>query len=165
MGYYVPADRVTRNGRGSSLRSAGSIVGGLFKGFRETLFHLFTRPVTMHYPEERPKLSSRYRGYPKLIKEIDGTERCVACKLCEVVCPPRAIFIQPGELPDDPKERYPTRFEIHMGRCIVCGYCAEACPEDAIEMSYDFELATPSLDSLIYRKEFLVREPLEREKR
>ena len=133
------------------------ILPELIKGYSVTLREFFTRPSTMKYPEEKWKMPPRFRGYPKLVPNPDGTERCVACGLCAVVCPPLAIQLQADET-DRVKERYPVAFEIHMGRCINCGFCEEACPVDAIRMSSTYELNTPQLDSLIYSKQILLKD-------
>jgi len=127
------------------------------KGYAVTLKTFATKPTTMQYPEERWKMARRYRGYPKLVMDDKGEEKCVACGLCAVVCPPNAIELQPGET-DRVKERHPVDFKIHMGRCINCGYCEEACPKAAIEMSKMHELNTTSLDEMIYSKEVLLRD-------
>ena len=105
----------------------------VIRGLWITLKHIFRRKVTLHFPEQKWPFPFGYRGYPKLVMGDNGIEKCVACKLCEVVCPPAAITIQMGEYPDqDRRERIPAEFVIDMGRCIVCGLCEEACPVDAI---------------------------------
>jgi NADH-quinone oxidoreductase subunit I len=129
----------------------------LVKGYGVTLHQFFSKPFTMQYPEERWKMATRFRGYPKLVMDDQGKEKCVACGLCAVVCPPNAIELQPGET-DRVKERYPVTFKIHMGRCINCGYCEEACPKAAIEMSKMYELNVTSLDDLIFSKEVLLQD-------
>lgn len=133
------------------------IVPELVKGYAVTLKNLVARKSTLSYPEERWKMSERFRGYPKLVQDEDGEEKCVACGLCAVVCPPNAIELQPSET-DKVKERHPVSFEIHMGRCINCGYCEEACPKLAIEMSKMYELNTTNLDDMIYSKEVLLQD-------
>jgi NADH-quinone oxidoreductase subunit I len=133
------------------------ILPELIKGYAVTLREFFTRPTTMKYPEEKWTVAPRFRGYPKLVPNPDGGERCVACGLCAVVCPPQAIQLQAAET-DAAKERYPVSFEIHMGRCINCGFCEEACPVDAIRMSAKYELNGPELDGLIYRKTVLLKD-------
>lgn len=129
----------------------------IMKGYAVTLRNLASKPSTMQYPEERWKMATRYRGYPKLVMDQTGDAKCVACGLCAVVCPPNAIELQAGET-DRAKERHPVDFKIHMGRCINCGYCEEACPKAAIEMSKMYELNTTSLDDMIYSKEVLLQD-------
>jgi NADH-quinone oxidoreductase chain I len=133
------------------------IFPALMKGYAVTLKTFASKPSTMQYPEERWKMATRYRGYPKLVMDEQGEAKCVACGLCAVVCPPNAIELQAGET-DRAKERIPVDFKIHMGRCINCGYCEEACPKSAIEMSKMHELNTTSLDDMIFSKEVLLRD-------
>ena len=95
----------------------------------------------MEYPEERWEVKDNYRGAPVLVKDDEGRPKCVACSLCEYVCPPKAIYIVPGELePGNVVERGPAVFNINMLRCIFCGLCEEACPEEAIFMSKEYAL-------------------------
>ena len=149
---------MTEAGAGKARQPGGRLVlPDIVKGYGVTLREFFTKPSTMQYPEEKWSLPPRFRGYPKLVANPDGSERCVACGLCAVVCPPLAIQLQADET-DRQKERYPIQFEIHMGRCINCGFCEEACPVDAIRMSAKYELNGPSLDSLIYSKSLLLKD-------
>jgi NADH-quinone oxidoreductase subunit I len=127
------------------------------KGLSLTLRHFFRKKVTLQFPEEKWELPVGYRGYPKLNLGENGIEKCVACKLCEVVCPPSAITIRIGEYPDpNVRERVPAEFEIDMGRCIVCGLCEEACPVDAIRMSDLHVLSSGSRGELIFKKTLLL---------
>lgn len=104
--------------------------------------------VTMQYPEHRwdNNLPEHYRGAPALVRGEDGRERCVSCQLCEFICPPRAITIKPGALPEgaanQKPEKAPIEFEIDMLRCIYCGMCQEVCPEQAIFLTKEY-LITP----------------------
>ncbi len=115
----------------------------ILAGLRITLGHLVRMlrgktHVVMQYPEEKwdSHLPEYYRGAPALVSDEYGRTRCVACQLCEFICPPRAIRIKPDEIPrDDPfakVEKYPAEFQIDMLRCIYCGLCQEVCPEQAI---------------------------------
>lgn len=126
-------------------------------GLSITLRHMFRKKVTVQFPEQRWKFPFRYRGYPELITGDNGIEKCVACKLCEVVCPPAAITIKIGEYANqDQRERVPAEFEIDMGRCIVCGMCEEACPVDAIRMSNTHIMSSASRDGVKFKKTLLL---------
>ena len=89
---------------------------------------------TISYPEEKPVYPPGYRSMHRLVPREDGKPRCVACYLCATICPAQCIYIEAGEYPDDPIEKFPLRFEIDELRCVVCGLCVEACPKDAIRM-------------------------------
>ena len=131
----------------------------MLKGLLIVFKHLFKRPVTIRYPEEKRKLPARSRGRHYLTKWEDGLERCVGCELCAIVCPAQAIYVKPAEnKPDDIHshgERYASDFQINMIRCIYCGYCEEACPTGAIILSNEFTLVGSTRESLIYTKEQL----------
>jgi NADH-quinone oxidoreductase subunit I len=105
-------------------------LGELFAGLRVTLRNLFRRKVTIQYPEEKTPVSPRYRGLHALRRYPNGEERCIACKLCEAVCPALAITIDSDVAPDG--TRRTTRYDIDLFKCIYCGFCEEACPVDAI---------------------------------
>ena len=129
----------------------------IVKGLGITLRNMFRKPVVHSYPEERWPVPPGYRGLPRLVMGEDGIERCVACKLCEVVCPPEAITIVIGEFRDQAmRERVPEAFDIDMGRCINCGYCEEACPKEAIVMSDLFEIAGFTREQLVFDKAMLL---------
>jgi NADH-quinone oxidoreductase subunit I len=118
--------------------------------------------VVMQYPEERwdKNMPEHYRGAPTLVTDEHGRERCVACQLCEFICPPRAIRITPGELPSTDKfakvEKYPKEFEIDMIRCIYCGLCEEVCPEQAIFLRKDYAITGLTRDEMVHDKEKLL---------
>ena len=137
------------------MRRILSMLAGLFI----VLKHLFRKPVTIRYPEEKPKLPKRSRGKHYLTKWDDGLERCVGCELCAIVCPPQAIYVKPrANLPEDPHshgERYAEDFQINMLRCIYCGLCEEACPTGAIILGNQFELSGYTRESLIFTKKEL----------
>ncbi len=135
-------------------------------GLRITLGHLLKiltgkKKVTMQYPEEKwdSHLPEHYRGAPTLVTDEHGRERCVACQLCEFICPPRAIKITPAELPEESKwakvEKYPGEFEIDMIRCIYCGLCEEVCPEQAIFLRKDYAITGLSRAEMVHDKEQL----------
>ncbi len=109
----------------------------LLKGLSVTLRNLFVRKVTVFYPEEKTPQSPRFRGLHALRRYPNGTERCIACKLCEAVCPAAAITIESDVAPDG--TRRTTRYDIDLFKCIYCGFCEEACPVDAIVETRIFE--------------------------
>ena len=109
----------------------------LFKGLAVTGKYLFKPKITVRYPEEKTPISFRFRGHHALRRYENGEERCIACKLCEAVCPANAITIESEEREDG--TRRTTRYDIDMFKCIYCGYCEEACPVDAIVESRVFE--------------------------
>jgi len=127
----------------------------ILRGLRLTLSHIFRPKVTMEYPEERWDLPPNFRGAPALVKDQDGREKCVACFLCQEVCPPQAITIVGGELQGSNVEKFPTSFDIDMLRCIYCGFCEDVCPEEAIFLTKTFELAGYSREEMIFHKEKL----------
>lgn len=109
----------------------------LMKGMSVTGKYLFDRKFTIQYPEEKTPISPRFRGHHALRRYPNGEERCIACKLCEAVCPALAITIELEERPDG--TRRTTRYDIDMFKCIYCGFCEEACPVDAIVETNIFE--------------------------
>ncbi|MCI0656024.1 MAG: NADH-quinone oxidoreductase subunit I [Acidobacteria bacterium] len=130
---------------------------GILKGMWLTLKHMFRPKVTLRYPEEKWQVPEYYRGLPVLVADQDGRTKCVACFLCQWVCPPRAITIQAQELASNNVEKGPREFEINMLRCIMCGYCEEVCPEEAIFMSKHYELTGKSRQELIFNKDQLLK--------
>lgn len=111
---------------------------------------------TVYYPEERVELPPAYRGRPVLVMREDGQERCVACGLCEKICPAKAISMVGGERENG--ERYPVSYLLDMSRCVYCGYCEEVCPKEAIVMSPEYEgLAEYDRSRMRYSKEALLR--------
>ncbi|HPE60133.1 MAG TPA: NADH-quinone oxidoreductase subunit NuoI [Thiolinea sp.] len=109
----------------------------LRKGMAVTGRYFFRRKVTVQYPEQKTPISPRFRGHHALRRYPNGEERCIACKLCEAVCPALAIKIELQERPDG--TRRTTRYDIDMFKCIYCGFCEEACPVDAIVETDIFE--------------------------
>ena len=128
-------------------------------GMRTTLKHLFRKAETLEYPEQRPSIPPHYRGVPTLVKDPHGREKCVSCQLCEFVCPPKAIRITPGAVPEgqgrDHVEKAPQAFDIDMLRCIYCGLCEEVCPEEAIFLQNQFSMSGLSRAEMVNRKERL----------
>ena len=126
----------------------------LVEGFSVTWKKMFSKPVTIQYPEQKPVMLERYRGRIILTRDPSGEERCVACYLCSSSCPVDCITIQAAERDDG--RRYPEAFRINFDRCIFCGLCAEACPTLALQMSGDFEMAETDSRRLIYEKDRLL---------
>ena len=116
--------------------------------------HLFKKPVTVQYPDEKPVLPARWRGRIVLTRDPDGEERCVGCYLCSAVCPVDCIALQSTQ--DSNGRRYPEFFRINFSRCIFCGFCEDACPTYAIQLIPDFELAEYNRQNLVYEKEHLL---------
>jgi len=112
--------------------------------------------ITVYYPDEKVTLPAAYRGRPVLVARDNGTEKCVACGLCEKICPASAITIIAEER--ESGERYPASYTLDMSRCVYCGYCEEVCPKEAIVMSAEYEgLAKRDRNNLRYSKEMLLR--------
>ena len=141
------------------LARAKEVVGSLmlwelFQGLRLTGRHLFARKITVQFPEEKTPQSPRFRGLHALRRYPNGEERCIACKLCEAVCPALAITIEAE--PREDGSRRTTRYDIDMTKCIYCGLCEEACPVDAIVEGPNFEFATETREELMYDKQKLL---------
>ena len=126
----------------------------LLKGMILTFKYIFKAKVTINYPHEKGPLSPRFRGEHALRRYPNGEERCIACKLCEAVCPAQAITIESTIRSDG--SRKTTRYDIDMLKCIYCGLCEESCPVDAIVQGPNFEFATETREELYYDKEKLL---------
>ena len=137
-------------------RTARSIfLWELVKGFGLALRYFFAPKATLNYPFEKGALSPRFRGQHALRRYPNGEERCIACKLCEAICPAQAITIEAGPRRNDGTRRT-TRYDIDMVKCIYCGLCQEACPVDAVVEGPNFEFSTETREELYYDKERLL---------
>jgi NADH-quinone oxidoreductase subunit I len=126
----------------------------LLKGLSVTGRYALARKITVRYPEERTPQSFRFRGLHALRRYANGEERCIACKLCEALCPAMAISIESGERDDG--SRRTTRYDIDLNKCIFCGFCEQACPVDAIVMTRVFECVGECQSDLYYTKPMLL---------
>jgi NADH-quinone oxidoreductase subunit I len=126
----------------------------LLKGMRLTGSRLFSRKITVQYPEEKTPQSNRFRGLHALRRYPNGEERCIACKLCEAVCPALAITIEAEERADG--TRRTTRYDIDLFKCIYCGFCEESCPVDSIVETRVFEYSFENRGENIMTKEMLL---------
>ncbi len=126
----------------------------LLKGLVVTGRHLFVSKVTIQYPEEKTPQSPRFRGLHALRRYASGEERCIACKLCEAVCPACCITIESEERADG--TRRTTRYDIDLFKCVYCGFCEEACPVDAIVLTRNFEFHFEDRSSYIIAKDKLL---------
>ena len=124
-------------------------------GFFLAMRYFFKPKATLNYPFEKGPVSPRFRGEHALRRYPNGEERCIACKLCEAICPAQAITIEAGPRRNDGTRRT-TRYDIDMTKCIYCGLCQEACPVDAIVEGPNFEFATETREELMYDKEKLL---------
>ena len=126
----------------------------LLKGMTVTGKYLFKPKITVHYPEEKTPQSPRFRGLHALRRYPNGEERCIACKLCEAVCPALAITIDSEQRADG--TRRTTRYDIDLSKCIFCGFCEESCPVDSIVETRILEYHGENRGDLIYTKEMLL---------
>jgi NADH-quinone oxidoreductase subunit I len=168
------AIEVKRSPAPGALRSAWRAFRETARGLKTTFGRIAEGPVTMQYPEEKTPVYPRFRGRHKLHRFEDipqhgaqaGLEKCVGCSLCAAACPADCIRVVAAEnTPENrvsPGERYAAVYEINLSRCIFCGYCEVACPFDAITMGHDYELSSYDRSDLIFTKEMLLAESLER---
>ena len=141
--------------------------GETLRGLKTTFARIVEGPVTIQYPEEKTPVYPRFRGRHKLHRfEDTGLEKCVGCSLCAAACPADCIRVVAAENTPENRvsagERYAAVYEINLSRCIFCGYCEVACPFDAITMGHDYELSDYTRSDLIFTKEMLLAEPIER---
>jgi NADH-quinone oxidoreductase subunit I len=161
---------VKRTPAPGAVRSAWRAFRETTRGLRTTAGRVVEGPVTVQYPEEKTPVYPRFRGRHKLHRFEEGPDRglekCVGCSLCAAACPADCIRVVAAENTPDNRvsagERYAAVYEINMSRCIFCGYCEVACPFDAITMGHDYELSDYTRSDLIFTKEMLLAEPVER---
>ncbi|MFN4147920.1 MAG: NADH-quinone oxidoreductase subunit NuoI [Rhodocyclaceae bacterium] len=132
----------------------GFLLKDFLAGMALTGRYLFARKITVQYPDERTPQSFRFRGLHALRRYPNGEERCIACKLCEAICPAMAITIEAAEREDG--SRRTTRYDIDLTKCIFCGFCEEACPVDAIVETHIFEYHGETRGDLYYTKQMLL---------
>jgi len=147
---------VAHQGAGFSLKDflSSFLLVELFKGLRITGKYFFARKITVQFPEEKTPLSPRFRGLHALRRYPNGEERCIACKLCEAVCPALAITIESDQRADG--TRRTTRYDIDLTKCIFCGFCEESCPVDSIVETHILEYHGEKRGDLYYTKEMLL---------
>jgi len=132
----------------------GLLLWELLKGLQLTGKYLFKRKITVQYPEEKTPMSPRFRGLHALRRYPNGEERCIACKLCEAVCPAVAITIDSEQRADG--TRRTTRYDIDLTKCIFCGFCEESCPVDSIVETHVFEYHGEKKGDLLMNKQRLL---------
>ncbi|KAL7620068.1 ndufs8, ubiquinone oxidoreductase 23 kd subunit [Parahypoxylon ruwenzoriense] len=155
-GFRVPQPKRWDENTETTLDHAGKyfLLTEMIRGMYVALEQFFRPPYTIYYPFEKGPISPRFRGEHALRRYPSGEERCIACKLCEAICPAQAITIEAEERADG--SRRTTRYDIDMTKCIYCGFCQESCPVDAIVESPNAEYATETREELLYNKEKLL---------
>ena len=135
-----------------------AVIRPFLVGFATTFKHMFRKPITVNYPEQKFPMFPKFRGKQVLMRDENGLEKCVACGLCAVACPADAIYLEAAENDGTVQAgpRYASTYQIHKTRCIFCGYCEEACPVGAIFMGKDYELAVYSKSDFIWDKQELL---------
>ncbi|MCJ1224146.1 hypothetical protein MMC12_000790 [Toensbergia leucococca] len=162
QGFRLPRKERWDEGKENSLDKAGKyfLMTEMLRGMYVVLEQFFRPPYTIYYPFEKGPISPRFRGEHALRRYPTGEERCIACKLCEAICPASAITIEAEEREDG--SRRTTRYDIDMTKCIYCGFCQESCPVDAIVECKSIldppnaEYATETREELLYNKEKLL---------
>jgi NADH-quinone oxidoreductase subunit I len=159
--------KVIRSPASGPARGAYRTFGATLKGLKTTFARIAEGPTTIQYPEQKTPVYPRFRGRHKLHRfEDTGLEKCVGCSLCAAACPADCIRVVAAENTPEHRvsagERYAAVYEINLSRCIFCGYCEVACPFDAITMGHDYEMSDYNRSDLIFTKEMLLAEPIER---
>ncbi|KAI8382273.1 NADH dehydrogenase iron-sulfur protein 8 [Blakeslea trispora] len=150
-----PQHQISGKPRGAlDVAASHLLLTELMRGMWVVLENFFRPPYTIFYPYEKGPLSTRFRGEHALRRYQTGEERCIACKLCEAICPAQAITIEAE--PREDGARRTTRYDIDMTKCIYCGFCQEACPVDAIVETPNYEYITETHEELLYNKEKLL---------
>jgi NADH-quinone oxidoreductase subunit I len=169
MSYRTEKDviAVQRGPDAGGLGGVARTLGETLRGLKTTFGRLVEGPVTIQYPEEKTPVYPRFRGRHKLHSfEDTGLEKCVGCSLCAAACPADCIRVVAAENTPEHRvsagERYAEIYEINMTRCIFCGYCEVACPFDAITLGHDYEMSDYNRSDLIFTKEMLLADPVER---
>jgi len=126
----------------------------LLKGLAVTLRYMFSRPFAMQYPDEKIVMTDRWRGIHYFERREDGSTKCVACGLCEAVCPSECIYVEAAE--NEHGNRFPKVYEIDGTRCIFCGFCEEICPVNAIKMGRNYECVRFNRSDFVFDTEFLI---------
>lgn len=155
-GFRVARPRTWEEQKEGALSQATKwfLLSEMFRGMWVVLEMYFRAPYTIYYPFEKGPVSGRFRGEHALRRYPSGEERCIACKLCEAICPAQAITIEAEERADGQRRTY--KYDIDMTKCIYCGYCQESCPVDAIVETPNIEYATHTHEELLYNKEKLL---------
>jgi NADH-quinone oxidoreductase subunit I len=158
---------VIRAPGGGPVRGTYRVFGETLRGLKTTFGRIVEGPSTIQYPEEKTPVYPRFRGRHKLHRfEDTGLEKCVGCSLCAAACPADCIRVVAAENTAENRvsagERYAAVYEINLSRCIFCGYCEIACPFDAITMGHDYEMSDYTRSDLIFTKEMLLSEAIER---
>jgi NADH-quinone oxidoreductase subunit I len=166
---YDPGEvvEVVRSPPPGHARGTYRAFGETLRGLKTTFSRMIEKPQTIQYPEEKVPVYPRFRGRHKLHRfEDTGLEKCVGCSLCAAACPSDCIRVVAAENTPEHRvsagERYAAVYEINLARCIFCGYCEIACPFDAITMGHDYEMSDYDRSDLIFTKEMLLAEPLDR---